>query len=41
MVAEITAMFMERALIILQYVVDEEIKKFRYHEMLRRDIRSL
>ena len=32
MVPEITAMFRERALLIPQYVVDEKMKKARYHE---------
>ena len=38
-VMEITAKFRERALLVLQYVADEEMKKARYHEMLRSDIR--
>mgnify|MGYP001763371762 CR=1 FL=1 len=37
-VAEITAMFRKRALLVPQYVADEEMKKARYHEMLRSDI---
>ena len=39
-VAEITAKFRERALLVPQYVTDEEMKKARYHEMLRADIRE-
>nr|KAJ0224671.1 hypothetical protein LSAT_V11C100043830 [Lactuca sativa] len=39
-VAEITAKFGERALLVPQYVADEEMKKARYHEMLRDDIRQ-
>ena len=38
--AEITAKFRERALLVLQYAADEEMKKARYHEMLRSDIRQ-
>ena len=38
-VAEITAMFKERALLAPQYVADEEMKKAWYHEMMRSDIR--
>ena len=38
-VAEITAKFRERALLVPQYAADEEMKKARYHEMLRSDIR--
>ena len=37
-VADIIAMFCDRALIVPSYVADEEIKKERYHEMLRSDI---
>ena len=33
-------MFRERALLFPQYVADEEMKKARYHEMLRSDIRQ-
>ena len=40
MVAEITSMFKERVLLVPQYVADEEIKKVRYDEMLRSDIRQ-
>ena len=36
--AEITAKFRERALLVPQYVVDEEMKKTRYHSMLRYDM---
>ena len=39
-VLEITVMFHERALLVPQYVADEEMKKARYHEMLRSDIKS-
>lgn len=39
-VAEITAKFRERALLILLYVADEEMEKRRYHDMLRDDIRE-
>ena len=35
---EITAMFRERALLILKYVADEEMKKARYQDMLQSDI---
>ena len=38
--AEITAKFQERALLVLQYAADEEMKKVRYHDMLRDDIRE-
>ena len=38
--AEITAKFRERALLVPQYATDEEMKKARYHEMLRSDIRQ-
>ena len=38
-VAEITTKFRERALFVPQYAADEEMKKARYHEMLRSDIR--
>lgn len=37
---EITAIFRERALLVPQYVADEDMKKARYHEMLRSDIRQ-
>ena len=37
-VAQITAMFRERALLVPQYVGDEEMRKSRYHDMLRADI---
>lgn len=36
--AEITPKFRERVLLVLQYVADGEIKKTRYHDMLRNDI---
>ena len=36
--AEITANFRERALLVLQYATDEETRKMRYHSMLRYDI---
>lgn len=39
-IIKITSMFRERALLVLQYVVDEEMKKMRYHDMLRDDIRK-
>lgn len=32
---DISAMFRDRALLVLQYVVDEKIKKMRYLNMLR------
>ena len=38
MVAEIIAMFKERELLVPLYVVEEEMKKALYHEMLRSDI---
>ena len=38
-VIEITAMFRKRALLVLQYVADEEMKKNQCHEMLSSDIR--
>lgn len=38
-VAEITAKFMEMALLVSQYDVDEEMKKTRYNDMLNDDIR--
>ena len=37
-VAEITAMFRERALLVPQYARDEEMRKTRYHDMLGADI---
>ena len=37
--AKITAMFREGGLLVPQYVAEEEMKKSRYHDMLRRDIR--
>ena len=39
-VAEITAKFRERALLVPQYAGDEEMRKTRYHYMLRADIRE-
>lgn len=38
MVAEITAKFQERSLLVPQYARDEEMRKTRYHDMLRVDI---
>ena len=38
--AQIIAKFRERALLVMQYAVDKEIKKVRYHDMLRDDIRE-
>ena len=37
-VAEITAMFRERFLLVPQYVANEEMKKSWYHKMLRSNI---
>lgn len=34
-VGEIIAKFRERALLVLEYVMDEEMKKIMYHDMLR------
>ena len=39
-VAKTPAKFRERALLVPQYVADEDMKKARYHEMLRDDIRE-
>ena len=39
-VAEITAKFRERALLIPQYETDENMRRTRYHSMLRDDIRE-
>ena len=39
-VAKINAKFQERALLVPQYAADEEMKKTRYHDMLRDDIRE-
>ena len=39
-VTEITSMFREKPLIVLQYVADEEMNKARYHEMLQSNIRQ-
>lgn len=33
--AEITVKFRERALLVTQYVLDEEMKKTKHHDMLR------
>ena len=38
--AEITAKFRERALLVPQYATDEEMKKTKYHDMWRDDIRE-
>lgn len=37
---EITTRFREKAMLVPQYVVDEEMKKTRYHDMLRAYIRE-
>lgn len=39
-VVDITTKFQERALLVTQYAVDEEMKKTRHHDMLRLDIRE-
>lgn len=39
--AEIAVKFMDMALLVLQYSVDEEMKKKRYRDMLLDDIREL
>ena len=39
-VAEITAKFQEKALLVPHYATDEEMKKVRYHDMLWDDIRE-
>nr|KAJ0187838.1 hypothetical protein LSAT_V11C900459490 [Lactuca sativa] len=39
-VAEIMAKFREKSFLVPQYVADEEMKKMRYHAMLRDDIRE-
>ncbi|XP_052620076.1 uncharacterized protein LOC128126364 [Lactuca sativa] len=39
-VAEITAKFWERALFVPQYAGDEDMRRTRYHDMLRADIRE-
>ena len=39
-VAEITAKFRERTLLVPQYAADEEMKKMRFHDMLWDDIRE-
>ena len=38
--AEITAKFRERALLIPQYAEDEDLRRTQYHSMLREDIRE-
>lgn len=38
--AKITAKFRERVLLISQYTKDEMMKKTRYHDMMRDDIRE-
>ena len=38
--AEITAKFREQALLIPQYATDEDMRRMRYHSMLRDDIRD-
>ena len=38
--AKITAKFRERALLVLWYAADEQMKKVRYHNMLWDDIRE-
>lgn len=38
--AKITANFLGRDLLVPQYAADEEMKKNRYHNMLRSDIRE-
>ena len=40
LVAEITAMFRERALVVPQYAGDDEMQRTRCHDMLRADIRE-
>ena len=39
-VVEITTKFREKALLVPQYVGDEEMRKTRYHDMLRADIQK-
>ena len=39
-VVVITAKYRERDLLVPQYVADEEMKKTRYHDVLRDDIRE-
>ena len=39
-VAEITAKFRERALLIPQYATDEDMRRTRYHSMLRDDVQE-
>ena len=38
--AEITTKFREKDLMVPSYVVDEEMKKIQYHDMLRADIKE-
>ena len=39
-VAEIIVKFRERALLVPQYAGDEDMRRTRYHDMLRADIRE-
>ena len=39
-VAEITAKFKERALLVPQYTADKDMKKTKYHDTMRDDIRE-
>ena len=39
-VPKITTMFRERGLLVTQFVADEDMKKDKYHEILRGDIRQ-
>ena len=39
-VAEITTKFRERALLVPQFAGDEDMKRIRYHDMLRSEIRD-
>ena len=39
-VAKITAKFRERALLVPQYAVDEDMRRTRYHDMLRANIQE-
>ena len=38
--AKFTAKFCERTILVLQYAINEKMKKMRYHDMLRDDIRE-
>ena len=38
--AEITAKFRERSLLVPQYAANEKMGKTRYHDMLREDIKE-